>query len=98
MKRKILGIAAIVLAVSLSAFNAAPNGKSYFAYWWFPLNIGTGTPGTVTNLVYQSFDPYSCYNWAWGGYCSGGFNSYGGTFGSYYAAGDEILLDYHLPP
>jgi hypothetical protein len=98
MKRKILGLMAIVLALSLSAFNAGPKYKNFYAYWWFPLDPASGEPHTVSTLVYQSFDPYDCTNWYWGAYCEGAFTSYGGSYGNYYAAGDEVLLDFHMPP
>jgi hypothetical protein len=97
MKRKIIGLAAIVLALSLSAFNARPAEKKFASYWWFPLNP-VGQPQCVTQLIYQPGDPQNCTNWAWGGYCEGAFDSYSGSYGNYCASGFEVGVDYNIEP
>lgn len=94
MKRKILGLAAIILALSLSAFNAGPVYKKLPSYFWFPLLSWDGEPCVVQTLVYQPNDPYNCASWAWGDYCSGAWTSYSGTYGSYFPAGDEVMQDF----
>jgi len=96
MKRKILGLAVVVLAISLSAFEGRPESKKFAQYYWFPLDNGTGQPQTVSHLVYQTFDPYLCFNWGWGDYCAGAFTSYTGTPGNYRADGIEVSIDYSL--
>ncbi|HWK03181.1 MAG TPA: hypothetical protein VNS58_06100 [Puia sp.] len=96
MKSKIWGLAAVVLALTLSAFTATRPEKKASGYFWFPLNPYSGTPQTVTTLVYQPYDPYFCTNWAPGGYCSGAFTSYSGTSAPYSAAGAEVLVHFSL--
>lgn len=96
MKRKIWGLTAIVLALSLSAFTAARPEKKVGGYYWFPLNSFSGAPQTVNTLVYLPADPYSCTNWAPGAYCSGAFTSYSGTRAPYSAAGYEMLVHFSM--
>ena len=95
MKRKILSLTAIVLAISLSAFTVRSTGAKLPQYYWFPLD-GWGSPVSVPKLVYQSFDPYLCTNWALGDYCAGAFTSYYGSSGAYFAQGVEVVIHYHL--
>lgn len=97
MKRKIIGLAAIVLALSLSAFNARPSEKKSPSYWWFPLN-GVGQAQCISHLVYQPGDPCNCTNWAWGPYCEGAFDSYSGSYGNYCADGYEVAVDFVIEP
>jgi len=98
MKRKILGLTAVVLALSLSSFVERPKSSKFGQYYWFPLDNGTGWPLVVSHLVYQSYDPYLCTNWAWGDYCAAAYTSYTGSSGSYSAAGFLIVVDYHILP
>ncbi len=95
MKRKIPGLLAVVLALSLSAFTNLHEKKAT-GYYWFPLNPYSGAPQSVNTLVYLPYDPYLCTNWAPGGYCSGAFTSYSGTQAPYTAAGTEILVHFSL--
>jgi len=95
MKRKVLGLLVVALAVSLSAYTSRPKKESN-GYYWFPLNGFSGAPQTVTTLVYSPNDPYYCTNWAPGTYCSGAFSSYSGGPGAYSAAGVEVIVDYNL--
>ena len=99
MKRKILGLTAVVLALSLSSFVARPKSSKGGQYYWFPLYNGTNWPMIVQHLVYQSGDPYFCAPWAWGDYCSAAYTSY--TVypgGGYQAAGFLIVIDYDILP
>jgi hypothetical protein len=98
MKRKILGLTAIVLALSLSAFNAGPVYKKLPSYWWFPLDVASGEPHSVPDLIYQSFDPQDCTNWYWGGYCEGAYNSYTGNPGEYWPWGTNVEIDFQDAP
>ena len=98
MKRKILGLMAIVLALSLSAFNARPVYQKFVSYWWFPQDAATGEVHSVPTLIYQSFDPYECNNWGDYGYCAGAWNSYTGNYGEYWPWGTQVLQDYHEFP
>ena len=99
MKSKIWALAAIVLALSLSAFTARQeanhsNGNLY----WFPLDPSSGRPQAVQTLVYQSYDPYACSSWGQYDYCAGGFTGYS-TNGSFYTSqGFEVLLHYMVYP
>jgi len=95
MKRNILGLTAVVLALALSAFvsHSPKNGNGYY---WFPLDPASGTPNMVNTLVYLPSDPYACTNWAPGGYCSGAFTSYSGTHAPYAAAGSELLVHFSM--
>jgi len=95
MKRKILGLLVVALAVSLSAYTNLPN-KKRAGYYWFPLDSYSGYPQAVNTLVYSTSDPYQCTNWAPGGYCAGAFTTYTGTKAPYSAAGVEIMVDYSL--
>jgi len=95
MKRKIPGLLAVVLALSLSAFTNHQK-KEMTGYYWFPLDPTLGTPKPVSTLVYLGTDPYLCTNWAPGGYCSGGFTSYGRSGGYYVAAGTQVVLHFSL--
>ena len=94
MKRKIPGLLAIVLAVSLSAFTSF-HKKEMSGYYWFPLD-GSGAPKQVNVLVFSPVDPYLCTVWAPGSYCSGGFTSYSGTQAPYSAAGVEAVVHFNL--
>lgn len=85
----------VALAFSLSAYTNLPK-KEVTGYYWFPLNSFSGDPQAVSTLVYQSYDPYLCTNWAPGGYCSGAFTSYTRIGTSYVAAGTEVLLHFSL--
>jgi hypothetical protein len=96
MKRKIWGLSAVVLALSLSAFTAFRPEKNTGGYYWFPLDSYSGMPRSVNTLIYQPSDPYYCANWAPGGYCVGAFTSYSGTSAPYSAAGLEELIHYSL--
>jgi hypothetical protein len=98
MKRKIIGLTAIVLALSLSAFNTRPAEKNSPSYWWFPLDGTSGQAQCISELIYQPGDPQNCLNWAWGGYCEGAFNSYSGSYGNYCASGFEVAIDYEIEP
>jgi len=95
MKRNILGLTAVVLALTLSAF-VSHSPKQGNGYYWFPLDPASGTPKMVTTLVYLPADPYACSNWAPGGYCSGAFTSYSGTHAPYAAAGSELLVHFSM--
>jgi len=95
MKRKIPGVLAIVLALSLSAFTSF-HKKEATGYFWFPLDSSTGAPKPVSTLVYLGADPYLCTNWAPGGYCSGGFTSYARSGSYYVAAGTQIIVHFSL--
>jgi len=86
---------AVVLALSLSAFTSIPQKKAT-GYYWFPLDSTTGDPKPVTTLVYLASDPYLCTNYAPGGYCSGGFTSYGRSGSYYVAAGTQIIVHFSL--
>ena len=97
MKRKIWGLAAIVLALSLSAYTNKPVEKKAGAFYWFPLDPGTGDPQPVNMLYYQSFDPAGCVFLGLGDWCTAAFTSYSGT-GPYYAAGMEAIIHVHLYP
>jgi hypothetical protein len=96
MKRKIWGLTAVVLALSLSAFTSIRSEKKYTSYYWFPLNSYSGVPQTVNTLVYLPSDPYYCTNWAPGGYCAGAFTGYSGTHAPYSASGIEVSVDFSL--
>lgn len=96
MKCKLLGLIAVVLALTLSAFNAAHLPQKGNGYYWFPLNSFSGAPQTVSTLVYLPSDPYFCTNWAPGGYCSGAFTSYSVAGTSYSAAGTEVLVHFSM--
>jgi len=95
MKSKIPGLLAIVLALSLSAFTTL-HKKAATGYYWFPLDASSGAPKPVTTLVYLGSDPYLCTNWAPGGYCSGGFTSYGRSGSYYVAAGTQIIVHFSM--
>jgi len=97
MKRKIWGLAAIVLALSLSAYTNKPADKKMASYYWFRLDASSGTPEPSSVLIFQSFDPNLCAFFAFGPYCEGAFTSYTGT-GPYYAAGMEVLIHFELFP
>ncbi|HEY4061155.1 MAG TPA: hypothetical protein VGM30_04605 [Puia sp.] len=97
MKRKILGLAAVTLALCLSAFTLLkPMPSGVASYYWFPLNSASGFPQTVPSLVYQTFDPAFCGNYLLQPYCSAAFTSYSGTSAPYAAAGMEVIID-HVP-
>ncbi|HVV04104.1 MAG TPA: hypothetical protein VHC96_07765 [Puia sp.] len=95
MKRRILGLLVVALAMSLSAYTNRPN-KEATGYYWFPLDSYSGDPQMVNTLVYSPSDPYQCTNWAPGGYCAGAFTSYSGTKPPYSAAGVEMMVHYSL--
>jgi hypothetical protein len=96
MKRKIWGLAAVVLALSLSAFTSFGPEKKATGYYWFPLDRASGVPQTVNTLVFLPTDPYYCTSWAPGPYCSGGFTGYSGTHAPYSASGFEVYVDFSL--
>jgi hypothetical protein len=98
MKRKFFGLAAVVLALSLSAFTLPKRHNAKFGnYYWFPLDSG-GVPLPASVLYYQSWDPSGCTFLGEGGYCEGAFTSYalnpaGGQV-PYSAAGFWVTIDY----
>lgn len=98
MKRKIWGLTAVVLAISLSAFSALhkkDDGK-FAQYYWFPLAPDSGVPEYSNILLYQSGDPTECGNFAPVNYCEGAFTSYTGSYPTYNAAGLEVMIHYPL--
>ena len=94
MKRKILGLLAIVLALSLSAFNAKPAEKKFANYFWFALDVASGEAHSAPTLIYQSFDPQLCASWYWGGYCEGAYTSFTGNYGEYWPWGTMVQVDF----
>lgn len=98
MKRKIWGLTAVVLAISLSAFSALHKKDSgkFGEFYWFPLDPGTGLPTYSNILLYQTGDPAFCGNFAPVNYCEGAFTSWTGSFPVYRAAGIEAIVHYPL--
>jgi hypothetical protein len=95
MKRKILNLAAITLALCLSAFTLwKPSNQA--SYYWFPLSTA-GFAQTVNTLVYQHNDPQQCGNFPLETYCQAAYTSYSGTTAPYSAAGMVVFIDYHYP-
>jgi hypothetical protein len=99
MKAKIWALAAIVLALSLSAFTARQEThQAKGNLYWFPLDPSSGRPLAVQTLVYQSYDPYECSSWGAYDYCAGGYTSYTTNGSLYVAQGFEVLLHYMIYP
>ena len=97
MKRKILGLAIVALAITCSAFEARPAAKQGTSLFWFLTDPAQGVPYASTTLIYQFSDPWNCTATGLGGYCAGGFTSYTGT-GPYFADGWEARIDYERLP
>lgn len=98
MKRKIVSLAVLVLAVSLSAFTAVHKKEKdlrFAQYYWFPLDGCALCTQSVQNLVYQSGDPALCLNIAPILFCSSAWTSFTGYQGDYQAAGMETIIDYN---
>jgi len=98
MKRKIWGLIAVALALSLSAFTSFRPERKTGSYYWFALDSFSGMPLTTSTLIYQPADPYNCANWGPYGYCVGAFTSYTGSSGAYEAAGVEVMIHSSLYP
>lgn len=98
MTRKIIGLAVVVLAISLSAFTThgekAKEAK-FAMYYWFPVDPASGVPQTAGHLIYQSNDPWSCSFLGMGGYCISAWTSYTQDQFGYHAAGFETALHYY---
>ena len=97
MKRKIWGLTAIVLALSLSAFTTIhkrESEKKRGQFYWFPLN--SAGQGLYTNiLIYQSSDPTWCGQFAVD-YCEAAYTSYTGSAPTYMPAGTEAVIDFYF--
>jgi hypothetical protein len=98
MTRKILGLAVVVMAISLSAFSTHV-GKTkeakFGTYYWFPVDEASGVPQTAGQLIYQSSDPWSCSFLGMGGYCVSAWTGYTQDQYGYHAAGYEVALHYY---
>src|ERR1700753_602260 len=97
MKRKIWGLTAIVLALSLSAFTTIhkrESEKKRGQFYWFPLD-SSGNPLYTNTLIYQSWDPAYCGHFAVN-YCEAAFSSYTGSAPTYMPAGNEAIIDFYF--
>ncbi|TAM97042.1 MAG: hypothetical protein EPN39_12195 [Chitinophagaceae bacterium] len=80
-------IAGMVMAFSFNTTNAKQN-----QYYWFPLDVTTGNPQTVTTLVYQSTGPFGCTIGSH--YCDGGYSAYiDNGDGTYSASGTREITE-----
>ncbi|HUB59486.1 MAG TPA: hypothetical protein VL978_02225 [Puia sp.] len=95
MKRKLIGLAAVTLAIWLSSFSLRHDSK-LAQYYWFPLEPGTGFAESSQFLIYQSGCPTYCGNFSFMPYCEGGYTGYTGT-GPYYAYGIEVWVEHDYP-
>ena len=98
MKPRILGLAVVVLAFSLSAYTTHVETKKdakFGTYYWFQLDAG-GEPKTMPHLIYQSNDPYWCTFIGLGAYCVGAYTSYTQDQFGYHAAGYMVTWHYYL--
>lgn len=95
MKRKLIGLAAITLAIWLSSFNLRQD--SHLAqYYWFNLDPDTGFALANNVLIYQSGCPTHCMFSGITPYCMGGYTGYYGA-GPYYATGIEVFVTHDYP-
>jgi hypothetical protein len=95
MKRKLIGLAAVTVAIWLSAFNLRQD--SHLAqYYWFNLDPPTGNAIPSQFLLYQSGCPSHCGNFSFMPYCMGGYTGYTGT-GPYYPTGIEVWVEHDYP-
>src|SRR5882757_6531627 len=98
MKRKIIGLAVVVLALSFSAFTnhvETEKNKKFGSYYWFPLDPVSGVPQTSPTLTYGG-DPTSCSFIGMGYYCTGAYSSYTHDAYGYHASG--YLVTQHFYP
>jgi len=98
MKPRILGLAVVVLALSLSAYTThveTKKSEKFGVYYWFQLDE-LGVPQTMPNLIYQSNDPYWCSFIGLGFYCVGAYTSYTQDEYGYHAAGYLVTRHKHL--
>ena len=97
-KRSMIGLAVVLIAISLSAFTThvqeAKTAK-YGFFYWFPLDPVSGIAQTSGTLVYSSGDPSSCSFLGLGGYCVGAFTSYTQDQYGYHAAGYEVIAHFY---
>lgn len=97
-KRSMIGLAVVIIAISLSAFTThvqeAKTAK-YGMFYWFPLDPASGVPQTAGSLYYSSSDPSSCSLLGLGGWCIGAFTSYTQDQYGYHAAGFETIAHYY---
>ena len=97
MKRKIIGLGVVVLAIAFSAFtNHAESVKSKKMgnYYWFSLDPVSGYPQTSSQLIYGA-DPSNCIFIGLGNYCSAGYSGYTHDIYGYHAAGYQITIHYY---
>jgi len=97
MKRKIIGLGVVVLAIAFSAFtHHAESEKSNKMgnYYWFRLDPVTGAPLTSSQLIYGA-DPSNCTFLGMGTYCSGAWTSYTHDIYGYHAAGYWVDVHYY---
>lgn len=89
MKKYLLGITAIAMAISLSAYTAPKgniikankkNKNSPFDLWWFKVNPGFGMASGFTNGMVEFIEvspympEYICNVWPWTWKCTIGFD------------------------
>lgn len=96
MKKKVIGLTAITLALCLSAFTLQKK-EAVAQYYWFPLDPSTGWPMSTMHLVFQSSDPAFCGNFGLEPYCNGAFTGYTTSGPYYYSAGFEVIVDHQFP-
>jgi hypothetical protein len=97
MRRKIIGLAVVALAISFSAFTThvgTEKNKKFGTYYWFLLDPG-GNPQTMPHLIYQGSDPYNCSFIGMGYYCVAGYTSYTQDVYGYHAAGFVVVQHYY---
>lgn len=98
MKRKIIGLGVVVLAIAFSAFTNHAESvkvKKMGSAYWFRLDPATGLPQTSATLIYGG-DPSNCQTFGLGYYCTGAYSSYTHDIYGYHAAGTQI--DIHFYP
>ncbi|HEV3412837.1 MAG TPA: hypothetical protein VG101_10175 [Puia sp.] len=94
-KRRLIGLAAVTVAIWLSSFNLRQNNH-LAQYYWFNLDPGTGFAEPMNILLYQSGCPTYCGNFSFMPFCMGGYTGYTGT-GPYYATGIEVWVEHDYP-
>jgi len=97
MKRKIIGLVVVVLAISFSAFTTrveTEKNKKFGTYYWFPTDP-VGNPQTTAGLYYQSNDPYVCSFTGMGYYCAAAYTSYTQDVYGYHASGYLVLQHFY---
>ena len=97
MKRKIIGLVVVVLAISFSAFTTrveTEKNSKFGTYYWFPTDP-VGNPQTTAGLYYQSNDPYSsCSILGLGYYCAAAYTGYTQDVYGYHASGYLVTQHY----